>query len=979
MNSKFSPTQHLQIYDMVSDLVWTLSLNGCHVMYANSSARVVFAEILASSPGSADVTEVSTWLELVHPEDRTTLVAQISQLSQPAAGSVVSSKNLQPGVGAGEFRAQFRLLSLGPVASVCDGAASPPAGSITLDANFRLFLDEHGAPEFIAVTANDISRRTRIEEKLEESQAIYDSLVDSLPINVFRKDREGKIVFANRRYCDELGRPLEQLLGMTDADLFDGDLAEKYSRDDAWVLQTGQPFHDIEVHPKGDESIYVEVLKAPVTDKSGRRIGIQGLFWDVTDRKQAEDTLRAAKELAESTSRAKSDFLANVSHEIRTPMNGIIGMAELLQTNELGHDEREYVELIQTSAESLLSLINDILDFSKIEAGKVELDTQRFELRESLGDTLRSLALRAHAKGLELICEIDADVPQHLIGDLTRLRQVIVNLISNSVKFTDRGYVCLAISTAREPTVALGHGVGSVDPPADTATQPHTAARSEDQSAASLTQIKLDFRVTDTGIGIPASKHRSIFNEFEQADSSTTRTYGGTGLGLSIASRIVTLMGGELAVASEIGQGSEFYFTAEFDLDSTSRSEPRPTPFDRQRVLVTLREPMMAKRIVRLLEGWNLDVESASTSASTLQLLLNTSAPYELLVTDLQLSDETGMQLASRIRAAPSIAHTRIIFLANTNQVEAGRERGKLNIDDQLLKPVRESELHDSISRCLDVGGATTVPPSKPAVTRAVVTDQLKVLVAEDNLVNQKLIVVLLEKSGHAVTLCADGRAAVAATRQQSFDLILMDIQMPEMDGFEATYEIRKYQADQELCSTPIIALTAHASASDRKRCLAAGMDDYLAKPIHAKDLFELIDRHTGHRSTIKTQQVAPANQEVRVVDWERAFETVGGDRPLLAELIRVYLKDESTMVGNLNNALTAKNEKELWLCAHSFKGALTHLGAREPASLVGQIEEIAAEGNLSIELEHVRQLLDQFRAALAPLADEFQLFIAEP
>lgn len=932
MAYEFSQAQHRQLLDMVSDLVWSLSLDGSQVLFANSTAQAVFSgqssvsfiNIDSAQPDPTvknSLSESQSWLDAIHPDDQPLISANIRAIDNVP-----------------EFNQRFRILSAAGV-------------SISLDAVFRLFRNAQGQPQFIGVTANDISKRKRIEAKLEESQAIYDSLVDSLPINVFRKDRQGKIVFVNRRYCEDVGQSFQELIGKTDADLFDPELAAKYLRDDAWVLQTGQPFHDIEVHPKGEQSIYVEVLKAPVTDKSGKRIGIQGMFWDVTDRKKAEDTLRSAKEIAESASRAKSDFLANVSHEIRTPMNGIIGMAELLLADNPTRQDREYVELIQTSAESLLTLINDILDFSKIEAGKVELETQRFDLRDSIGDTLRSLAFRAHAKGLELVCEIDRAVPQFIIGDLTRLRQVIVNLVSNSIKFTEQGCVRLLIS-----------------PRGDVTTQPAD------------NRIELDFRVIDTGIGIPPEKHESIFSEFEQADSSTTRKYGGTGLGLSIASRIVGLMGGKLEVQSEVGQGSEFFFTADFSVDTTSLSEPK-SPFSQQRTLVVAKQSAIREHMTLTLSRWNLQVSSVQSLAAAVEALQRsvTDVPFDLMLTELELGDGTGMELAAKIRQSEGLAGLRIIFLADTNSMDGGRDRGSLGIEDQLLKPVKEVELYESIGKSL---GELTDPRSSSPVeatpkTRA---DSLEVLVAEDNLVNQKLIVALLEKAGHKVTLTNNGREACQAIRNKRFDLVLMDVQMPEMDGFEATYEIRRFQSEANQTPAPIIALTAHASSGDRKRCLAAGMDDYLSKPIHASDLFEMVDRHTGHHSTIRStaDKSQPEAAAPRVVDWSRAFETVGGDRQLLAELINVYLKDQETMVQNIENAIATGNEKEARLSTHSIKGALTHLGARESAKIARAMEELAEAGTFAEHVDEMSQLFESFRRSLGPLTQEFQHFVDE-
>ncbi len=849
------------LLEMVSDLVWTLTVDGQRLLFINPSATSIYhrpPEELLEQPG--------LWMDTVHVDDRPAL-----------------KKNLAEIHDTGGFRQKFRIVQ-------------PDGVKIWLDSHFRLIDGGSDQTSFIGGTANDVTKRIRAEKKLEESQAIYHSLVESLPINVFRKDRDGKIVFANQKYCDELGLAREDLIGLGDEDLFSPDLAKKYLRDDAWVLQTGMPFRDVESHPKGNETIYVEVLKAPVTNKNGERIGIQGMFWDVTDRKNAEVELRNAKEIAESASRAKSDFLANVSHEIRTPMNGIIGMTDLLLGSVTNREDREYLELIQTSADSLLTLINDILDFSKIEAGKVQLESQRFDLRDSLGDTLRSLAFRAHHKKLDLIVKFEEEVPNEIVGDLVRLRQVIVNLISNAIKFTQEGFVKLTVEN-----------VGT-----------------------NGNKVSLRFEVRDSGIGIPIEKQDLIFSEFEQADTSTTRQFGGTGLGLAIASRIVELMGGQLKVESEPEKGSLFYFTAEFNVDSTSPTEPRKQ-FDNQSVMLVVQSPEMRDNLESTIRLWNLRTTGAATAKQVLQLLrkkADAGDPVSLLITDIELPNIDGPKLASWVRDEEALAQTRIIFLANTNTTEVGFDRADLGIDHQLLKPVKEKDLYESIGVVLGLLSPKTTPAAEFSSQEQRSSSQLNILLAEDNLVNQRLAIALLEKVGHDVVVANNGVEAIEKFKQQDFDVILMDVQMPELDGFEATYEIRKLQSQDSGQRIPIIALTAHASSADRNRCLAAGMDEYISKPIRATDLYALVDRMTGHRSTLGSHESASPVRKLRLVDWEQAFDTVGGDRQLLTDLLEVFLRDRESMIQNIGRAISDQNGKELRLNAHSIKGALTHLAA---------------------------------------------------
>ena len=904
-----SRDQFFGLIGMVDDPVWSLSTDGQSLIYLNPVASRLFGLSREQLKGDA-----TGWIVRVYHEDRPALVSQLEKISETKS-----------------FRLKFRI--------------EQPNGSRNwLQASFKFFAEDHGQPAFIGVTAKDLTKRIAAERELEKSQAIYHSLVESLPINVFRKDRHGKIVFANQKYCEELGMSAEELHGKSDFDLFDKELAEKYLKDDAWVVQTGRHFRDIESHPKGDETIYVEVLKAPVTDRNGRRIGIQGMFWDVTDRKMAEEALKKAKDIAETASRAKSDFLANVSHEIRTPMNGIIGMAELLMTNLSNKEDREYVELIQSSADSLLTLINDILDFSKIEAGKVSLESKRFNLRDTIGDTMRSLAYRAHAKNLELISEFAPEVPSWIVGDLVRLRQVVVNLVSNAVKFTHVGYVRLYISLVSQ----------------------------------SENKVKLKFEVDDSGIGIAKEKQHRVFAEFEQADSSTTREYGGTGLGLAIASKIVNLMGGKLDLDSEPGRGSCFFFTSEFLIDKTSPPTELPDLLKGKSVLVAARVPEMLSCLESTLRQWRMLTTTCQSAGDAVKVLKARSLagdPIPLLVTDFDLPDENAATLASWIRSDDDLRNMNIIFLTSTNHVDAGVKRAELGIDDQLLKPVKDPDLFNSVGISFGAIQPHTTAESEKETKEKTAGHALSILLAEDNRVNQKLAVALLEKAGHEVVIANNGRQAIQLYQKQHFDLVLMDVQMPEVDGFEATREIRKIQeaTGQQI---PVIALTAHASAADRKRCLAAGMDEYISKPIRAAELYEIIDRETGHRSTIqgKTDPAHESKEGKRLVDWEQAFETVGGDQELLSELIKVYLRDQHSMLENIEKAIQAKNNNELRISAHSLKGALVHLGCRESSRFAMRLEDMAAKDE---DVSEAGKVFSELQQSLIPLAEELNQFVS--
>jgi PAS domain S-box-containing protein len=524
----------------------------------------------------------------------------------------------------------------------------------------------------------DTSDRARAEEALKQERNLLRALMEGVPEYVYVKDSESRFLLANKGVVELMGAvSANNLLGKTDFDFFPKELAAQYYLDEQRIIQTGEPLFNREEPCRGPagEPKWNLTTKVPFDDGSGRIIGVVGWGRDITEQKQIAEQLRQAKEAAEAASRAKSEFLANMSHEIRTPMNGILGMTELILSTELGVEQREHLEMVDSSAHALLTVINDILDFSKIEARKLELDCVDFDLRENLEATTKTFEMPAQRKGLELVCRIRPEVPARVRGDAFRLRQVLTNLLGNALKFTERGQVALEVAS---------------DPP--------------DQDS-----VTLHFAVRDTGIGIPREKQQLVFHPFSQADSSTTRRYGGTGLGLTISARLVEMMGGRIWVESEAGQGSRFHFTARLDL-AQAVEQARPVDVPRRAV------------------------------------------------------------------------------------------------DD-----------HARDRRAL------------------------RILVAEDNRVNQILIVRLLEKRGHATVVAGNGREALAALEKQPFDVVLMDMQMPEMDGFEAVTIIRQRENGTG-AHQPIIAITAHAMKGDRERCLAVGMDRYVSKPVRAEELFEAID-----------------------------------------------------------------------------------------------------------------------------------------
>ena len=836
--------------------------------------------------------------------------------------------------------------------------------------------------------SRDVTHQKQAEQELGRERDLLKTIIDNVPDLIYVKDRSGRFVTANEALLRllQLDRP-DQIVGKNDYDFSPPEMACNYVADDQIVMRTGEPLLDREEshHAEAGDVIWLLTTKVPLMDDSGVVSGVVGIGHDITARKKAERELLTAKEIADRANRAKSDFLANMSHEIRTPMNAIIGMTELVLDTKLDDYQRKYLSMVQESGEALLVVINDVLDFSKIEAGKLEIEERIFDIRESLGDAIRSFAVKAHFKKLELAFRVDPHVPRFVVGDIGRLRQVLNNLIGNAIKFTDDGEVLVQVSDLPAPQG----------------------------------EVCLSISVRDTGIGIPPDKRHAIFNEFEQADTSTTRRYGGTGLGLSISSRLVRLMGGEIELSSEMDAGSNFHFQVSMKRapDGIEQQHERGVVVvGGTRVLVVDDNETNLMILDEMLSNWGMIPCLANSAEMALKELQRADAgeePFALVVTDVNMPEMNGYELVAEMRCQAEFSETQVVVLTSGGRDGDGELREQLRISERLMKPTKQSELFDSIVRCLGV----TVPEDADEGSNLELgpdLGQLKILLAEDNVINQRLAIGVLEKYGHEVTTVQDGREALEITQLVDFDVVLMDIQMPIMDGIDATRAIRKRELEtgQHL---PIIAMTAHAMKGDSEKCLASGMDDYLAKPMRFGTLLEKLANvlkmgsgqsvamasagqspslteslteslanaddspleateaiQTGTESTESTSPDEGQSSD-RSIAWSQARQAVGGDETLLRDLLRAYLGETNSLLNGVRRAVQKQDQNEILRAVHTYKGASLSVGAIRVYELAREIETALVAGDLG----GVEQIYDRLRSASDQVVAEAEAFLA--
>ena len=799
--------------------------------------------------------------------------------------------------------------------------------------------DNHGNVIGLVGVGRNITERKQAEADLAKQKQYFESLVVNSPVAIVTLDQDQRITECNPAFEKLFGYTRTEVIGRELDALVTGEETRPEANAYTQQVTQGGMVHGVGRRRRQDGTLVdVELFGVPVV-VAGQQVGVLGLYHDISD-------LVQAREQAEAADRAKSAFLAAMSHEIRTPLNGVIGMTGLLLDTPLSAQQKQFAETIRFSGENLLTIINDILDFSKIEAGRMELETTDFDLRQIVESIGALFAERAYQKGLELIASVDPNVPTALRGDPFRMGQVLTNLIGNALKFTERGEVALSVRLLE------------------------TKER----------RVTLSFAVKDTGIGVSSEQQARLFKPFSQADASTTRKYGGTGLGLVISKRLIEIMGGQIVIDSQPGQGSTFWFTLQLEQGAPDALKRPVMAADLQGVRALIVDDNATNRTVlhHQVIAWGMLPNSASNAVEALEKLRAASAsePFDVALLDMEMPGMDGAGLARAIRGDPALQAVKLILLTSVGRVGGDAVVQKLGLDAALVKPVRQSELYNCLITVLGVT-ATDVGAPLQAMPRASKEEGngIRVLLAEDNVVNQQVAVFMLQARGYQVDVAGNGIEALEALARTPYALVLMDCQMPEVDGYEATAEIRRREGSAR--HTPIIALTAHALRGERDKCIAAGMDDYLSKPITPDVLYATIRRWLPG-STARTepepadiplQVTAPVSQAVEPLASEEEpiinpavfgnFQKLQepGAPDIIAQLIDLYLNELPARLTAVQQAIERGDAARLAQAAHSLKGSSASIGAQRAARACLELEKLGKAGDLTEAADLFAQL----------------------
>ncbi len=796
------------------------------------------------------------------------------------------------------------------------------------DVEVSVFLTEHAGRAMLVINVKDFTERKAAERESQLQQRLLKSIIDSTVDGIYFKDLEGRYLGCNQPYADMAETSIEAIKGRTvDALPFRPEAIERIKERDKRVLQTLKPDtaeYWAEHFADGRRRLYESVV-SPMWDEHGRPMGVLSIGRDITDRKQAEEDLRAAKETAEAATQAKSEFLANMSHEIRTPMNAIIGLSHLALKTELTPKQRDYIEKVQGAGQHLLRVINDILDFSKVEAGKLELETAQFDLNHMLESTCSLVSTAAEAKGLELVLEVDPKVPRQLIGDSLRLGQILLNLTNNAVKFTERGEVGICVKAVEE-----GDG-----------------------------RVVLELGVRDTGVGLSREQIDRLFQSFSQADMSTTRRFGGTGLGLVICKKLVELMGGEVGLDSEVGRGSNFWFRVPLGIGLQAGRDPALLPdLHGCRALVVDDSFYARAAIVDMLHDMTFEVSEAVSGELAVDAVREAAVegrPFQMVYLDWRMpGGMDGLETARRIRELGLELPPTLMMVSAYCREEMMKQAESAGIESVLVKPVHPSALFDATMQVLAARAGTAPEPqprsrppqdadAPPAMLAAIRGS--RVLVVEDNEINQMVAEEMLHQAGMQVEVAENGQAALHKVQAGYYDLVFMDMQMPVMDGVTATREIRKIG---RLAHLPIVAMTANAMEQDRRLCLDAGMNDTLTKPVSPAALWAALLRwipplEAARGDTAPLPTPASAGQPfggIAGLDAARGLQVASGNRKLYRTILTRFVQGQAKVPAQIHEALATGDLPAAERLAHTLKGVCANIGAEHVRHLAASLED---------------------------------------